>query len=87
MRIFLFVLLSLFQSFFPKSKNEEKIPGQKAWDKCMFTNAAGQSGNPASPFYRNLYLHWANDQYQPLVYTFDAIKKITVQQEIFQPLQ
>ena len=57
------------------------------WDKCMFTNAAGQSGNPESPFYRNLYLHWANDQYQPLVYTFDAIKKITVQQEIFQPLQ
>jgi penicillin amidase len=57
------------------------------WDKCMFTNAAGQSGNPASPFYRNLYLHWANDQYQPLVYTFDAIKKITVQQELFQPLQ
>lgn len=56
------------------------------WDKSMFTNAAGQSGNPSSPFYRNLYLHWANDQYQPLVYTFDAIKKITVEQEIFQPL-
>ena len=55
------------------------------WDKSIFTNAAGQSGNPASPLYRNLYLHWANDQYQPLVYTFDAIKKITIEKEIFQP--
>jgi penicillin amidase len=55
------------------------------WDKSIFTNAAGQSGNSASPLYRNLYLHWANDQYQPLVYTFDAIKKITIEKEIFQP--
>ena len=30
MRIFLLVLLSLFQSLFPKIRNQEKIPGLKA---------------------------------------------------------
>jgi len=33
------------------------------WEKTMFTNTPGQSGNPESPYYKNLFNAWANDQH------------------------
>ncbi len=39
------------------------------WDKTMFTNAPGQSGDPASPYYGNLFDLWANDKHFPVYYT------------------
>ena len=41
----------------------------KDWDNSVATNSPGQSGNPESPFYRNLYETWANDQYFKLLYS------------------
>ena len=35
----------------------------KNWDACMFTNAPGQSGNPDSPYYKNLFAGWATDKH------------------------
>ena len=32
------------------------------WDKSFATNSPGQSGNPNSKFYKNLYEDWANDK-------------------------
>ena len=39
------------------------------WDKAMFTNAPGQSGDPDSPFYKNLFERWANDTHFPVYFT------------------
>jgi len=36
------------------------------WDSAVGTNGPGQSGNPESPFYRNLFEPWAKDQYFPV---------------------
>jgi penicillin amidase len=43
------------------------------WDKAVMTNTPGQSGNPDSPFYRNLFEDWANDRYFPALYSKDKI--------------
>ena len=37
------------------------------WDNSVGTNAPGQSGNPDSPHYRDLFEMWANGQYFPAV--------------------
>jgi penicillin amidase len=46
----------------------------KDWDSSMFTNAPGQSGNPDSPYYRNLFPMWANDQHFPVYFTKEKVK-------------
>ncbi len=43
------------------------------WDDAEMTNAPGQSGDPDSPFYRNLLEGWANDSSFPLLYSRDAV--------------
>ncbi len=43
------------------------------WDAAEMTNAPGQSGDPDSPFYRNLLDGWATDSSFPLLYSRDAI--------------
>jgi penicillin amidase len=43
------------------------------WDKAVMTNTPGQSGNPDSPFYRNLFEEWANDRYFPALYSKEKI--------------
>lgn len=44
------------------------------WDAALATNGPGQSGNPESPFYRNLFEPWAKDQYFPVYYSRDKIE-------------
>lgn len=39
------------------------------WDKTMFTNAPGQSGDPDSPYYGNLFDLWANDKHFPVYFS------------------
>jgi penicillin amidase len=41
----------------------------KDWDLAMFTNTPGQSGNPDSPFYKNLFDTWARDQHFPVYFS------------------
>lgn len=43
------------------------------WDKTMFTNAPGQSGDPRSPFYSNLFKAWATDQHFPVYFSKDLV--------------
>jgi penicillin amidase len=43
------------------------------WDKTMFTNTPGQSGNPSSPYYRNLFELWANDQHFPVYFSREKV--------------
>lgn len=57
----------------------------KNWDNCMFTNAPGQSGNPESPFYKNLFELWANDQHFPVYFTKEKIEKSAAEKTTLQP--
>ena len=45
----------------------------KNWDDAKMINTPGQSGDPNSPFYRNLFSDWANDKYFPALYSKDKI--------------
>ena len=47
------------------------------WDRGVGMNTPGQSGNPDSPFYRNLFDHWADDQFHPVFYSRDKIESVT----------
>ena len=46
------------------------------WDDTRAMNTPGQSGNPDSPYYKNLFDMWANDQYFPLYYSREKIETI-----------
>ncbi len=45
------------------------------WDETWATNTPGQSGDPRSPHYRDLFADWANDNYFPLLSDRNAIEK------------
>lgn len=45
------------------------------WDKTMFTNTPGQSGDPESYFYKNLFELWAADKHFPVYFSRDKIEK------------
>jgi penicillin amidase len=45
------------------------------WDSSVFTSTPGQSGQPESPYYRDLAKMWGAGQYAPLLYTREAIEK------------
>lgn len=55
------------------------------WDAAVATNGPGQSGNPDSPFYRNLFEPWAKDQYFPVFYSRDKIEKVSVNKVLLKP--
>lgn len=43
------------------------------WDRSRCINAPGQSGDPRSPYYRNLAPLWADGDFVPLLYTREAV--------------
>jgi len=49
------------------------------FDNSLFTNSPGQSGDPDSPFYDNLFDIWAKDKFFPLFYTRDKIESVKAQ--------
>jgi penicillin amidase len=49
------------------------------WDDARGTNAPGQSGDPNSEFYSNLFESWAKDEYFPVLYSRDKIEKAAVE--------
>lgn len=55
------------------------------WDKAMFTNSPGQSGDPESYFYKNLFELWANDRHFPVYFSRDKIEKATYEQLSLRP--
>ena len=44
-----------------------------AWDNSVVINTPGQSGDPTSPHYRDLFLLWAAGTYVPLLYSRTAV--------------
>ena len=47
------------------------------WDRSVGTNTPGQSGDPASPHYRDLLLPWAQGEYFPVAYSRPRVEAIT----------
>ncbi|MCK5103791.1 MAG: penicillin acylase family protein, partial [Cyclobacteriaceae bacterium] len=56
------------------------------WDDAIGTNAPGQSGNPDSKFYKNLFESWAKDKYFPVLYSKDKIENAAVERFILLPM-
>lgn len=46
-----------------------------AWDNSVIINTPGQSGDPASPHYRDLFPLWAGGGYVPMLFSRPAIDK------------
>jgi penicillin amidase len=55
------------------------------WDDAVATNTPGQSGDPESPFYSNLFSDWASDKFFPIYYSKEKIKSVTYSQTLFSP--
>ncbi|RPJ73285.1 MAG: hypothetical protein EHM24_08250, partial [Acidobacteria bacterium] len=45
------------------------------WDNSVMTNVPGQSGQPGSPHYADLFPLWADGQYHPMVFSRAAGEK------------
>lgn len=55
------------------------------WDAAAGTNGPGQSGNPDSPFYSNLFVPWAKDQYFPVYYSRNKVDSVAVNKTSLNP--
>ena len=55
------------------------------WDATIGTNAPGQSGNPESPFYDNLFKDWSEDIYFPVYYSKRKIENHLYKKTLLKP--
>jgi len=55
------------------------------WDNSFATNSPGQSGDPRSPHYSDLFEDWAHDRYFPLLYSRAAVEKAAEARIILTP--
>lgn len=55
------------------------------WDRSVGMNTPGQSGDVRSPFYRNLFDFWANDQFHPVFYSRDKVESVTERRYALRP--
>jgi penicillin amidase len=55
------------------------------WDKAVGMNSPGQSGDPQSPYYSNLFESWAKNEYFPLLYDKVEIVKTADSKEVLLP--
>ena len=55
------------------------------WDGSLGTNAPGQSGDVASPHYRDLFELWKNDRYFPVKFSRSAVEGVTELRVILTP--
>lgn len=49
------------------------------WDNTLTMNNPGQSGDPESPFYDNLFELWAQDDFFPLYYSRKKIESVAAE--------
>ena len=47
------------------------------WDRWVGTNSPGQSGDPDSPHYRDLFEPWANGRYFPVAFGRPRVESVT----------
>jgi penicillin amidase len=55
------------------------------WDDSLFVNSPGQSGDPASPHYADLFRPWSRDEAVPLLYSRRKVEAATERRIILEP--
>lgn len=55
------------------------------WDNCLGTNSPGQSGDPASPHYRDLFEMWAAGRYFPVFFSREKIESVAEERLLLEP--
>ncbi len=55
------------------------------WDRTLGANNPGQSGDPDSPFYRNLFQLWAADRYFPVFYSREKVESAAAERWTLTP--
>ncbi len=55
------------------------------WEKAIATNTPGQSGDPRSPHYRDLFARWARGEYVPLPFSTAAVDKRAEHRDLLRP--
>jgi penicillin G amidase len=55
------------------------------WDASLVINPPGQSGDPASPHYRDHFELWVREQYVPMLYSRQAVEAHLAQHLMLQP--
>ena len=55
------------------------------WDKTLGINSPGQSGDPASAHYRDLFPIWAENGYFPVFFSEDKVKAVAEKTTVLQP--
>jgi penicillin amidase len=61
------------------------IADTENWDNSVGTSAPGQSGDPASPHYRDLFDLWAKGKYFPMFYSREKIESVTEKKLVLEP--
>lgn len=57
------------------------------WDRALVMNAPGQSGDPRSPHFGDLFPLWAEDRAVPLVYTRAAVEEAAEARLLLAPVR
>lgn len=55
------------------------------WDKTLSINNPGQSGDPASPHYRDLFELWGRNGYFPLYFSREKIQQVAESTTVLRP--
>jgi penicillin amidase len=55
------------------------------WDKTLGINSPGQSGDPASPHYRDLFPIWADNGYFPVFFSKPKVQSAAESTSVLQP--
>ena len=55
------------------------------WDRAVGSNTPGQSGDPDSPFYDNLFELWANDRFFPVFYSRERVESVAAERWVLTP--
>jgi penicillin G amidase len=55
------------------------------WDNSLMMNSPGQSGDPASPHYSDLFRPWARDESVPLLYSRRKVEAAAERRIILEP--
>lgn len=55
------------------------------WDLTRMTNTPGQSGDPTSKYYGNLFEEWAKDEYFPAYFSTEKIEAHTAERQTLVP--
>jgi len=61
------------------------IADTEDWDNSIGQNNPGQSGNPDSPHYRDLFELWAQGKYFPVAYSRSKVEGVTEERVMLQP--